>query len=259
MDLDHVAIAMRDVGDALNTLVGELGGTILFGGPTVGFRAMQVFVGDGSKGMQIELLEPWQVEVNDFLERFLVKHGDGPHHLTFKVADLAAEVERVRKDGFDFVGIDLEHPLWKEAFIHPKQAHGTVVQLAQSAWQVPTGDMKEFVELRRAAGPRGPFEGADRRWWPDPPPRAEKEASMERVVVATPNLEETADFFGRTLRGDVHESGNGWVELRWPGGGRIRLEERQNGARGIDRLECVHDGPPSERIVGGARLVLSPR
>lgn len=258
MDLDHVAIAMRDVSDALKTLVGDLGGTILFGGSTVGFRTLQVFVGDGSRGMQLELLEPWEVESNDFLERFLVKHGDGPHHLTFKVADLASEIDRVRADGFELVGIDLESPWWKEAFFLPKQAHGTVVQLAQSAWQVPTRDMKEFVELRRIGGPRGPFEGADRRWWPEPPPRAENEAFMQRVVVTTPALEETSDFFGRILRGEVHESGAGWVELKWPGGSHIRVEERQNGTRGIDRLECVHDGPLSERIVGGARFVLSP-
>ena len=35
--------------------------------------------------MTIELLEPWAVEQTDFLERFLARHGDGPHHLTFKV------------------------------------------------------------------------------------------------------------------------------------------------------------------------------
>lgn len=54
-DLDHVAIALRDVGPTLHALVGELGASVLFGGANFGFRAMQVDGGD----LRIELLEPW--------------------------------------------------------------------------------------------------------------------------------------------------------------------------------------------------------
>ena len=85
MDLDHVALATRDVRDALDVLVGELGGTVLFGGNSVGFRPMQLRLGDATGGMNVELLEPWDVERNDFLERFVARHGAGAHHLTFKV------------------------------------------------------------------------------------------------------------------------------------------------------------------------------
>lgn len=252
MDLDHVAIAMRDVNDALSVLVGEFGATILYGGQTAGFRPVSVFVGDGDEGMQIELLEPWQVEVNDFLARFLDKHGEGPHHLTFKVKDLAAELDRVRGEGYEPIGIDLESPWWKEAFIHPRQAHGTVVQLAQSAWEIPAGGMKDFLELRRLGGPEG-----DRRWWAEPPPRAEPEVVMKRVVLSTPVLEDTKSFFAGVLQGAVEDSGTGWIDLIWPGGSRLRLEERSNGAAGgIDRFECVAPGAGSEKIIGGTRFIL---
>ena len=100
MDLDHVALATRDVRDALDILVGELGGTVLFGGHSIGFRPMQVRLGDATDGMNIELLEPWEPEKNDFLERFVTRHGAGPHHLTFKVDDLLAAMERVRAAGY---------------------------------------------------------------------------------------------------------------------------------------------------------------
>ena len=132
MDLDHVALATRDVRDALDVLVGELGGTILFGGNSVGFRPMQLRLGDATGGMNVELLEPWDVERNDFLERFVARHGAGPHHLTFKVDDLTATLERVRSSGYRPVNIDLSDPDWKEAFLHPREAHGTVVQLAEA-------------------------------------------------------------------------------------------------------------------------------
>src|SRR5262249_19769599 len=88
--LDHVALPTRDAGAPLATLVGELGGTVLSGGLAVGYRPMQVHLGDARSGMKVELLEPWAVESNDFLDRFLTRHGDGPHHLTYKVDDLDA-------------------------------------------------------------------------------------------------------------------------------------------------------------------------
>ena len=44
--LDHVALATTDVTEPLRVLVGELGGTILAGGHSVGFRPMQVHMGD---------------------------------------------------------------------------------------------------------------------------------------------------------------------------------------------------------------------
>ncbi len=153
MDLDHVALATRDVRDALDVLVGELGGTVLFGGNSVGFRPMQLRLGDATGGMNIELLEPWDVERNDFLERFVARHGAGPHHLTFKVDDLAATLERVRSAGYRPVNVDLSDPDWKEAFLHPREAHGTVVQLAEAHgdW----GTLAEQIDRSRRKGADG--------------------------------------------------------------------------------------------------------
>ena len=91
-DLDHVAIGLRDVTQSLFTLVGELGGTPIRGGEVVGFRAMQVRLGDAERGMTVELLEPFDVHLNDFLVRFLERHEHGPHHLTFKVDDIEFEL-----------------------------------------------------------------------------------------------------------------------------------------------------------------------
>ena len=100
-DLDHVALAALDTAPALRFLTGALGGTVIFGGQSIGFRPMQVWVGtrDGD-GMPVELLEPWEVARNDFLARFVAKHGSGPHHVTFKVTELSFEA----LTGIDGVG-----------------------------------------------------------------------------------------------------------------------------------------------------------
>src|SRR3954463_14942108 len=44
-DLDHIALAALDTSDALRFLTGELGGTVIFGGESIGFRPMQVLLG----------------------------------------------------------------------------------------------------------------------------------------------------------------------------------------------------------------------
>jgi catechol 2,3-dioxygenase-like lactoylglutathione lyase family enzyme len=252
VDLDHVALATRDVGPALDLLVGELGGLVLFGGHGPGFRPMQVRLGDEHEGMNVELLEPWDVERNDFLERFLARHGEGPHHLTFKVDDIEETLERVRQSGFQPVGIDLSDPEWKEAFLHPREAHGTVVQLAESHHDFAT--RAELVAHVREHGPN-----AHPQWWPDPPPAGGRRGYLRRVVVATPSLAGTLGFFAGLLQGDEVAAGEGWVELDWPSGARVKLEHRPGNAPGVTRLEAVADGEAEERMVAGATLLIEPR
>jgi catechol 2,3-dioxygenase-like lactoylglutathione lyase family enzyme len=252
VDLDHVALATRDVTPALELFVGELGGLVLFGGHGPGFRPMQVRLGDASEGMNVELLEPWDTHRNDFLERFLARNGEGPHHLTFKVPDLGVALERARSAGFAPVGIDVSDPNWKEAFLHPREAHGTVVQLAEAHHELAT--RAELIEHVRTHGPDG-----HPRWWPDPPPPGARRAYLRCVVLATPSLPATLGFFAGLLGGEEMVAGEGWVELAWPGGARVKLEHRPGVAPGIDRLEGDVDGEAAEHRVAGVKLALVPR
>jgi catechol 2,3-dioxygenase-like lactoylglutathione lyase family enzyme len=252
IELDHVALATRDVGPALDVLVGELGGLVLFGGQGPGFRPMQVRLGDAEEGMTVELLEPWDTDRNDFLERFLTRSGGGPHHLTFKVPDLEAMLERVRSAGFAPVGIDTSDPEWKEAFLHPREAHGTVVQLAEAEHHFAT--RAEFLDHVRTQGPNG-----HPRWWPEPPPPGTRRGHLRRVVVATPSLPSTLGFFAGLLGGQEVAAGEGWVELAWPGDGRVKLEHRPRTSPGVDRLEGEIDGDAAEFDVAGIRFLLAPR
>jgi catechol 2,3-dioxygenase-like lactoylglutathione lyase family enzyme len=246
-DLDHVALAAADTSGALQFLTGTLGGRVIFGGESIGFRPMQVWVGtDDGDGMPVELLEPWAVDRNDFLARFVARHGAGPHHLTFKVADLAAALARVRTAGFHPVNIDLSDPQWKEAFLMPAEAHGTVVQLAESH-----GHPESRAELLAHVAAHGPNQHP--RWWSDPSPAEGAQARLRRVVLRTPMLATAAEFFAGILGGDVERESDGRIDLVWPRGARIGLESHPDAPAGVDRLEV--EGLESERTVIGTRFV----
>jgi 4-hydroxyphenylpyruvate dioxygenase-like putative hemolysin len=68
-----------------------------------------------------------------FLQTFLDKRGEGAHHMTFVVRDVRLAVERARAAGLRVVDEDFSDPRWQEAFISPRSAFGTIVQLAQSS------------------------------------------------------------------------------------------------------------------------------
>jgi methylmalonyl-CoA/ethylmalonyl-CoA epimerase len=244
-DLDHVALAATDTSDALRFFTGELGGTIIFGGESVGFRPMQVWLGsDDGDGMPVELLEPWDVERNDFLARFVARHGAGPHHLTLKVPDLRAALERVRAAGFHPVNIDVSDPEWKEAFLLPREAHGTVVQLAETDHDETKAELLAYV---REHGPN-----AHPRWWVDPPTPTGK-GTLRRVVLRTPALSAAVGFFSGVLQGDIEREDDARVDLVWPGGARVGLERQPAASPGVDRLEV--EGLAEPRTMLGTRFV----
>jgi methylmalonyl-CoA/ethylmalonyl-CoA epimerase len=180
--LDHVAIAAPDHRPVLQALTGELGALVLSGGtpPKSGFRAMQVRLGRGEDGMTVEVLEPHRPEENDFLQRFIAATGGGVHHITFKTDDVVAERERLQGLGIEPVGVNFSGG-WKEMFIHPKDGHGTVIQIAQSDFPAPP--MTEWLESL----PEGVviFDG-DGAWWDD---GSLLEAASAARIVATPDPE----------------------------------------------------------------------
>lgn len=206
--LDHVAIAVERWADAWDRLGLALGGRWVAHGFGPGFAPAQVaFAG----GMRVELIQPHDVGRNDFLRRFLDRSGPGPHHLTYKVDDLAEALTELGRFGLRPVAVDLSDPAWKEAFLHPKDAAlGVVVQLAESG--TPDGE---------AHGGHPP---------PRPPDLAEPAtatATLVRVAHVVADLAHARRVFEGLLGGEEidcgRDEGATWVELAWPQSMRLRL------------------------------------
>jgi methylmalonyl-CoA/ethylmalonyl-CoA epimerase len=228
IDLDHVAVATDDLDAAFATLVGDLGGTVFHGGDGSGFRWVQTRVGTVHDGMTVESLVVWQPEVNDFLARFVDRFGSASHHITFKVADLETMLDRCRAAGLHPVGVDLRDPHWQEAFLQPREAHGTVIQLAQ------TDEPHDVATLLHEVERTGPL--GQPCWWPEPPAPGTDPAALRAVVLGTPDRMATTTFFTELLAGTVEYDGEAGTGLAWPGG-RIRLEDAETA--GVVRFDAV--------------------
>src|SRR5690349_1307741 len=138
---DHVAMAAHRIADAPEVLVGVLGGEACGGGPAAAYTwtAWQY-----ANGGCLEVLEPRGQD--GFLHRHLASRGPGVHHVTFRVPSLDGVCARAMEQGYRIVGRDESDPSWAEAFLHPKEALGIVVQFAESRvpaprrpWTAPPG------------------------------------------------------------------------------------------------------------------------
>ena len=78
---------------------------------------------------KIELLE--STNPDGPIAKFLEKKGEGIHHIAFEVADIEAEVKRLKKEGFELLN-DTPKPGADNklmCFLHPKHTNGILVEL----------------------------------------------------------------------------------------------------------------------------------
>ena len=206
-DLDHLAIGTPALTDGWELFGGLLGGTWAYGGDSPGYWWGQLEFASGPK---VELLTPAGGPDAAFLERFLARHGAGPHHFNFLVSDIEEALARTRAFGIEPVGVSLDNPRWKEAFLHPRQAHGIVIQLAQQEGSPVSPPPAEL---------------------PEPGPSA----AFDLIEYHVGDLDGAVRLFRDVLEGQHSLDGQpspagagagagaGTAELTWPGGKRIRL------------------------------------
>jgi methylmalonyl-CoA/ethylmalonyl-CoA epimerase len=126
---DHVAMAAPRIRDLLPLYRDLLGGVFTVGGdnPEVGWRVARLAY---TNGEMVELMEP--LAGSHFFDSFFARTGGGgAHHLTFTVPDIRVALEDLRAGGFEVRVGDLDDPVWREVFVHPRTAHGVLLQIVE--------------------------------------------------------------------------------------------------------------------------------
>jgi methylmalonyl-CoA/ethylmalonyl-CoA epimerase len=131
LGIDHVGIATEDVA-ARETFAGITGHDATEVETLLEQRVRVCFVPAGTSGSaRLEILDP-AGDAGSPVARFLQRRGEGLHHVCLAVDDIHAELRRLAAAGFQ--PIDAEprrgHGGWV-AFLHPKSAHGVLIELLQ--------------------------------------------------------------------------------------------------------------------------------
>jgi methylmalonyl-CoA epimerase len=130
MRIHHIAIAVADLDAALAFYRDALG--VQVGArrevPAEGVEIAFLPMGEA----ELELLEA--LEPDNSIGRFLEKRGEGIHHVCLLVEDIEAAVARLEAAGARMTGeIRTNEEGTRYAFIHPKSAHGVLIELYEEA------------------------------------------------------------------------------------------------------------------------------
>ena len=129
--IDHIGIAVEDLDTAI-ALYAETYGMPLVHREVVeeqGVEAVLLDVGES----HVELLSPLGPDTP--VGKFLAKNGPGLHHVAYRVDDVAAELERLKAEGFKLID---ESPRVgirgsSVAFLHPKASGSVLTELVTPA------------------------------------------------------------------------------------------------------------------------------
>lgn len=125
--IDHIAILVEDLDEALSFWRGILGVELMFIEDLPEEHAKVAFLPMGES--EVELIKPTTEDSG--LAKYLAKHGPGLHHICLEVEDIEGMLEELKKKGVQLIN---KTPLTgsrgeRYAFIHPKGAHGVLVEL----------------------------------------------------------------------------------------------------------------------------------
>jgi methylmalonyl-CoA epimerase len=128
-EIDHVAIAVRDLDAAISWYQSALGARLAHRERIEHDGIEEALLGVAESFIQ--LLTP--ISENSPVARFLERKGEGLHHVGYRVADCAAALEAMRAAGAELID---ERPRpgsrgTTVAFVHPRSAFGTLIELVE--------------------------------------------------------------------------------------------------------------------------------
>lgn len=130
--VDHIGIAVKSIPAALRLFGDVLGATFVLGGddPVYGIRTVQFNL---PPGVKIELMMP--IRADSYLHGYLNQRGEGLHHLTLFVQDIARTLSALDAARFEVVDTQTDDPKWRVTYVRPTSGFGTLLQIAETEVQ----------------------------------------------------------------------------------------------------------------------------
>lgn len=129
LNLDHVAIAVADLDDAVAEYARQYGVAPLYREVVEEQGVEEAMIPVG--GSFVQLLQPLSEETP--VGRFLAKNGPGLHHVAYAVPSLDDALAHLKEEGVRLID---ESPRIggrgaRIAFVHPKELAGTLIELVE--------------------------------------------------------------------------------------------------------------------------------
>jgi methylmalonyl-CoA epimerase len=127
--IDHLGIAVKSLAaakDIYQKLGLSVSGEEVVDAEQV--RLVMVPLGES----RLELLEP--TSENSPIARFIARRGEGLHHISLRVPDLTAAVERLKQNGVRLISEEIRIGAGghRYIFVHPSSAGGVLLELVES-------------------------------------------------------------------------------------------------------------------------------
>ncbi|WP_423148017.1 methylmalonyl-CoA epimerase [Rubrolithibacter danxiaensis] len=127
--IEHIGIAVKDLALAAKVYEKLLGVESYKQEAVESEQVMTTFFRAGEN--KVELLEAMSEESS--IASFIEKRGEGLHHIAFDVADIEAEMLRLKQEGFTLLSEKPKKGADNKlvCFIHPKDSCGVLIELCQ--------------------------------------------------------------------------------------------------------------------------------
>lgn len=129
--IDHIAVVVWDLDAALRVYHDVLGLPLERVEEVAAEKVKVAFLPLPDGDTEVELVQPTADDTG--IARYLAKRGEGMHHICFEVEDVEAAMSELSAAGLQVLE---EKPRLgsqgqKYVFIHPKTAHGVLIELYQ--------------------------------------------------------------------------------------------------------------------------------
>lgn len=127
--LEHIGIAVKNLAEA-NKVFAKLLGCEHYKIEEVEAEGVNTSFFEVN-GVKIELLEASREDSP--IAKFIEKRGEGLHHLAFEVEDIQASIQEYKQQGFEPIKPEPSRGADNKliCFLHPKTAHGVLVELCR--------------------------------------------------------------------------------------------------------------------------------